>query len=94
MEEARHRLKELGAQVLSPSLAADEYAVTLNVSPGAALYIGDNPDEARSESRRHIGQDIPIVCFSQRSGQCRADFLCTDDFSTSLYFAIWASIER
>lgn len=98
MEEARFRLGELGAHVISPSLGSTADEPT-TIPPAAMLVMTDGITAGLRDrvSRAHAA-GIPIVVFAEHRfdgmfGEFKnSAFIVTDDLSSALYFAIWAAI--
>lgn len=97
MEEARFRLVELGAIVVSPVLSrADSNIETRDVA--ALLIIADGMSAAVSDhvlEPRYTG--IPKVVLAEAASDCSIvmptgpDLTVTADFASALYFTVWAA---
>lgn len=100
MEEARYRLDELGATVVSPDLShgsssttRGEYCALLLVADGSTFNIAGRVRQALddgifvvvlNEERRNLGVEEFV------SERC----IIASDFASALYFAVWAAMPQ
>ena len=96
MEEARFRLTELGAIVAAPALdRVDEHLAS--IAAVIVLADGISAGELSLVADAH-SSGLPIVVLAETAPPCELERLSgatvafTDDFVSSLYFAIWAAI--
>lgn len=94
IEEARFVLRELGVEVFCPALDG-----TLNSTAKAVLVLADGLDNEAAKHIRAKTTGIPVVVLREGREQAAdtlidgADVTIIDDFSSALYFAVWAAAE-
>jgi hypothetical protein len=98
MEEARFRLRELGAHVIS-DVFDDLESPQAHSAPGAMLAVSEGlSHELQTQILRAHSDLLPIVILAEHNtGQIFSSlvsrkFIVTDDFSSALYLAIWSAI--
>lgn len=96
MEEARYRLNELGATVVSPALDAIQQVDAKILT--SALFVADAASaDLESQLQRLLDENVPIVLFDERVGSeaptqgVESRVCAIDDFASAVYFAFWAA---
>jgi hypothetical protein len=101
LEEAKWSLKQLGANVDCPSLGLEDPSLLsmnndVDVNPTVVLVMLDTFNHsAIREVELHRQLGVPIVIFSERKPKSNAHLdrsgtIVTSDFTTAMYFALWA----
>jgi len=98
MEEARFRLHEIGATVISTVLDGVDLDTT-SQTPAAVLIVADTiTPTLRAKGQRAHKLGLPVIilaeacidpAFANLSGP---NFTITNDFVSALYFSVWAAI--
>jgi hypothetical protein len=96
LEEARHCLRMLGAEIVCPKL--DGIAIE-DVTIRAILFCADGYSEDTSQMVQLVEKGTKLVLFSEKVTQpvltdfrARANVSAATDFTTAIYHSYWASI--